>query len=396
MNQNKFYRPTNIRQTAMFCGLVFVSLLLSPDLHAAAEQTFRTLFNRETGLRFEYPARWQYGFNRNGVLVIRGRKGTPPQFAIMTIQSLSGITDGAGELRRLLDGIRNQTGFGLIGQGVEKLRSGRQIPFFIVRYQSPLNGQPTVWQHVMTAVTQGNSVHLLSYRAPETIFKRYKKNFNHLILSLSFSSVPDSAVPASPSPPKVMPDTPPVRFEKRNDWISDRVAGYRFRLPRGWRYEVKDDMVYAFARPGGAAFFALGDVAKGHVTAEVWADAAEKVLSGRLRFMEKRLLHSRFTYRGFIPNGMEHLVRDYEGHVGKTRVRGHVLYATFGRRVYVVGIFVSTRLHRSAVRRIENVLNDFETTINTLEEALAPVSHHGESNPDDGEGAASIGARQAE
>jgi len=360
--------PLAVRGVLAFVVLFLPLVLSTTSPPAFAAAAYRSLHNRETGIRFDYPATWKYGLERDGSLVIRGRRGTPPQYAFMVVQTLSGTTDAAGSLDAVLRKSTRLKGFRLILRGEEKLDAGR-APYFVIRYETPLHGQPVVWKHIHLAVSDGRSVHLLSYRAPESIFGIYKKHFDHLVLSLSFTGAGSPAT--TPQPRRPVSARPPTRFVLDEGWLSDYVGGYRFRLPPAWRYEVKKNVIYAFSPSGRAGFFALGDVVDGHVDAGAWADAAEKALSGRLGFMEKRLLRSNFKYLGYVPEGMEYIVRDYEGHIGRTPVRGHVLYATYGLRVYVAGIFLSRR-NRRGVREIEDVLNDFETTIGSLEEASTP------------------------
>ncbi len=384
--------PATVRGILAVLTLLLLFAPLSPS--RAAETAYRTLYNREAGIRFDIPARWRYGPNRNGDLVIRGRKGTAPQFAIMTVQTLPGLSDAAGELEAVLARFRKRTPVRILLKGEEKL-AGERASFYVIRYRSPLNGQQVVWKHVIAAVAHGGFVYLLSYRAPESIFDRYKRHFNRLALSLSFPSPAEPAPPASSARPPARKDpaTPPSspRFVKRGGWIRDTVSGYRFRLPRGWRHEVKKDVAYAFSRSGRAGFFALGEIVDRPLDVAAWADAAEKALSARLGFMEKRLLKSRFRYLGHVPEGMRYVVRDYEGRVDRIPVRGHVLYATYGLRVYVAGIFLS-RKSRRAAREIEDVLNDFETTIETLAEASAPKGGRPGSGADREDDPASIGA----
>ncbi len=397
MNHGKIAHRLSVPHPATVCGIlaaVLLVVLLVPSISRAADTVYRTLTNREAGIRFEYPAGWRYGANRDGALVIRGRKGTPPQFAIITVQTLPGLSDAAGELEAVLARFRKRVPIRILLKGEEKL-AGEKASFYVIRYKSPLNRQPVAWKHIIAAVAHGGFVYLLSYRAPESIFERYKKHFNHLVLSLSFPTPPSAAAPprVSAPPKRKTASTPPSapRFVKGNGWIRDRVSGYRFRLPRGWRHEVKKDVVYAFSRSGRAGFFALGEVVEKHVDAEAWADAAEKALSGQLGFMEKRLLHSGFKYLGYVPEGMKYVVRDYEGRVDRIPVRGHVLYATYGLRVYVAGVFLSRRVRRGA-REIADVLNDFETTIDTLEEASVPKGGASGAEARGKGGSTSIGA----
>ena len=395
------FPPSPAAVPLMAARRVIFSLLLIPLLLALPATTslaqerspYRSLHNRETGMRFDYPTGWKFWVDKHNSLFIRGPRETPAHYAIMVIQPRPNTMDASGELDSMIRRISRQKGFRIISQGSETLKAGK-APFFVMAYSSPIEGKPVTWNHIHTALAHGGSVYLISYRAPERTFKRYKKHFDHLMLSLAFQP-PSSTAKRGHDKAKRRPPAPPRRFVIRNGWIHDTVSGYRFRLPRKWKYKVNDEVVYAFSRSGGAGMFALGGILDERIDTEAWADAAEKALSSRLPFLEKRLLRSRFKYLGYVPEGMEYTVRDYEGRVNRVPVKGHVLYATYGLRVYVAGVFLSKKMRRGR-REVEDLLNDFETTVQSLREASLPSTGKPTASGTQSEGKepASIGARE--
>jgi hypothetical protein len=284
---------------------------LTRVVHAQEVDRFHR-YQDNSGFSCDFPQSWKFDQSTHNDRVFGDATGKYPDATIIIQvidRSLTKLKTAKEQLEDLANQIKAVPDAAIAAQSTAPF-AGQDAPFFIASYTTKdTKGVLRPFKHVQAVATTEKYFLLMSYSAPIAEFDVNLKVFQNCAATMEFKAPQGQVVPptSEAAPPPAVTEGPkpasPSAAEQTKFWYRNTQEGFWVAVPSNWQSKET---------PGNAFVLEMKDPERlegiivwtvklpRSVKSDLWANSWEEHLSGKVFFMEKRLVTSNLKHPGSV------------------------------------------------------------------------------------------------